>query len=112
MRSQWQCNAMCCNVVLCCAMLILQNAINFYAQSVLSDAGFSANDSATNSIYIGVVKVVMICVTIRLMDSKGRKTLLLIGILGMSVCGMAVVKRTISCVGRGQVCFTLLTIPR
>jgi hypothetical protein len=63
----------------------VQNAINFYAQTVLKDAGFSSKDSYTNSIWIGLVKVVMIAFTMLIIDKFGRKTLCIVGSLGMAV---------------------------
>ena len=53
-----------------------------YAPDVLKDAGFNASDALTQSIYIGVVKLVMVIVALALMDRFGRRDLLLIGTLG------------------------------
>lgn len=61
------------------------NAINFYAQTVLQEAGFSSNSSNDLSILIGVVKVVMVLVAVVLMDRAGRKQLLIWGTAGMVV---------------------------
>ena len=61
------------------------NAVNAYAPDVLKDAGFSASDSITQSINIGVVKLLFVIVALALMDKLGRRLLLLIGTGGMAV---------------------------
>lgn len=61
------------------------NTVNAYAPDVLKDAGFSAADSITQSIYIGVVKLAFVIVALVLMDRLGRRLLLLVGTAGMAV---------------------------
>jgi sugar porter (SP) family MFS transporter len=61
------------------------NAVNAYAPDVLADAGFSASDSITQSINIGVVKLLFVMVALALMDRLGRRLLLLIGTGGMAI---------------------------
>jgi MFS family permease len=61
------------------------NAVNSYAPEVLKDAGFSASDSTTQAIYIGVSKLVFVIVALMIMDRAGRRLLLLLGTSGMCV---------------------------
>ena len=49
---------------------------------MLKDAGFNASDSLTQSIYIGLVKLIMVIVALAMMDRFGRRDLLLVGTLG------------------------------
>ena len=65
------------------------NAVNAYAQDIFVDAGFSASDSTTQAIYIGVAKLFFVIVALALMDRLGRKPLLLIGCAGMGVSLLA-----------------------
>eukprot|EP00056_Hartaetosiga_gracilis_P008563 m.122524 g.122524 ORF g.122524 m.122524 type:complete len:351 (-) comp12939_c1_seq1:84-1136(-) len=61
------------------------NAVNFYAQTVLVDVGFSQDDAYYFSIYIGIIKVVFVGVGIALIDSRGRRVLMITGVLGMTI---------------------------
>ena len=64
------------------------NAVNFYAQTVLTSAGFDQDHAFYFSIYIGVVKVVFVAVGMALIDSAGRRVLMMTGIAGMTVSTM------------------------
>lgn len=61
------------------------NTVNAYAPDVLKDAGFNAADSITQSIYIGVVKLLFVIVALAAMDRLGRRFLLLLGTGGMAI---------------------------
>jgi len=60
------------------------NAMNFYAQDVLEDAGFSQDQAYYLSIYLGVVKVAFVAVAMLIVDKAGRRILLIVGIAGMT----------------------------
>jgi len=82
------------SVVVGCVLGVFQqitgvNAINAYAPDVLQAAGFSAEESKSMAVYIGVVKVVLVAIAMGLMDVLGRKTMLLTGTLGMIICMVA-----------------------
>lgn len=61
------------------------NAVNFYAQTVLKDAGFSQDKAFELTVYIGVIKVLFVGVAMWLIDSHGRRILMISGIFGMAV---------------------------
>lgn len=61
------------------------NAVNAFAQDIFGYAGFSASDSSSEAIYIGVAKLLFVIVALILMDRVGRKPLLLVGCAGMMV---------------------------
>ena len=64
------------------------NAVNFYAQTVLTSAGFDQDHAFYFSIYIGGVKVVFVVVGMALIDTAGRRVLMMTGIAGMTVSTM------------------------
>jgi hypothetical protein len=49
----------------------ISNCVTADAPDILNDAGFSASDSLTQSIYIGVTKLVMVVVALAVMDKFG-----------------------------------------
>ncbi|XP_065854649.1 sugar transporter ERD6-like 5 [Euphorbia lathyris] len=55
------------------------NAINFYASSIFNEAGFSADIGA---VVMAVIKIPMTILCVFLMDRTGRKSLLLVSVLG------------------------------
>jgi len=72
------------------------NSVNGYAPTILEAAGFSAKNSLTMSIMIGVVKVGFVAVALALMDCLGRKTLLIGGtiIMGASMIALGALLET------------------
>ena len=59
----------------------------YFAPTIFQAAGLSSASAAILATAgVGVVNVVMTLVAIRLIDSVGRRTLLLIGLFGMAAC--------------------------
>ena len=61
------------------------NTVIYYAPSILRDTGVGSSNAILNSLAIGLVNVVMTVVAIRLVDRVGRKPLLHISLVGMTV---------------------------
>jgi MFS family permease len=61
------------------------NAILYYANYIFASAGFSSSSAALQSVGIGLVNLLATFLGMSLIDKLGRKTLLLIGALGMTV---------------------------
>ncbi len=63
------------------------NTVIYFAPTIFQAAGLSSASAAILATAgVGVVNVVMTLVAIRLIDSVGRRTLLLTGLLGMAAC--------------------------
>jgi sugar porter (SP) family MFS transporter len=61
------------------------NAILYYSNYIFASAGFSSTSAALQSVGIGLVNLMATFLGMALIDKLGRKTLLLIGALGMVV---------------------------
>lgn len=61
------------------------DTVIYYAPTILESTGLDASASILGTVGIGVVNVLLTVVAIRLMDSVGRRLLLLVGIPGMVV---------------------------
>jgi SP family arabinose:H+ symporter-like MFS transporter len=61
------------------------NAILYYANSIFASAGFSSNSAALQTVGVGLVNLLATLLGMSLIDKMGRKTLLLIGSVGMIV---------------------------
>ena len=61
------------------------NAILYYANSIFASAGFNSNSAALQTVGIGLVNLLATLLGMSLIDKLGRKTLLLIGSVGMVV---------------------------
>jgi SP family arabinose:H+ symporter-like MFS transporter len=61
------------------------NAILYYANSIFASAGFNSNSAALQTVGIGLVNLLATFLGMSLIDKMGRKTLLLIGSVGMAV---------------------------
>ncbi len=61
------------------------NAILYYANSIFASAGFSASSAALQTVGVGLVNLLATLLGMSLIDKLGRKTLLLIGSVGMVV---------------------------
>ncbi len=59
------------------------NAILYYANSIFASAGFSSSSAALQTVGIGLVNLLATLLGMSLIDKLGRKTLLLIGSVGM-----------------------------
>jgi sugar porter (SP) family MFS transporter len=75
-----------------CAMLLAAfnqlsgiNAILYYAPRIFEMAGFDKTQSFSQSIFIGVANLVSTLLAMTVIDKFGRKTLLIIGSIGMIV---------------------------
>jgi len=75
-----------------CAMLLAMfnqlsgiNAILYYAPRIFQLAGYDKSQSFSQSIFIGVANLVSTLLAMTVIDKFGRKTLLIIGSLGMIV---------------------------
>jgi MFS transporter, SP family, galactose:H+ symporter len=61
------------------------NTIIYYAPTIMENTGLGASASIVSSLVIGVINVGMTVVSIRLIDKRGRRPLLLISLAGMIV---------------------------
>ena len=62
------------------------NAILYYSNFIFAAAGFSQLSGALQTVLIGAMNLVATLLGMSLIDKLGRKTLLLIGSLGMAAC--------------------------
>lgn len=62
------------------------NAILYYSNDIFRAAGFSQLSGAFQTVLIGLMNLVATLVGMSLIDKLGRKTLLLIGAVGTTVC--------------------------
>ena len=61
------------------------NTVIYYAPTIVQQAGIdSASSAILASLGVGIVNVIMTVVALRLLDRAGRRTLLFIGVSGMS----------------------------
>lgn len=61
------------------------NALLYYSNSIFASAGFSSNSAALQTVGVGVVNLLATFLGMSLIDRLGRKTLMLIGSVGMVV---------------------------
>ena len=61
------------------------NALLYYSNSIFASAGFSSNSAALQTVGVGVVNLLATLLGMSLIDKLGRKTLMLIGSVGMVV---------------------------
>ncbi|WP_415640002.1 sugar porter family MFS transporter [Paenibacillus sediminis] len=66
------------------------NAIMYYAPEIFKQTGAGTNAALTQTILVGVVNFVFTLVALWLIDIIGRKALLLIGSVSMTICLFAV----------------------
>src|ERR1700757_890185 len=62
------------------------NAILYYSNFIFAAAGFSQLSGALQTVLIGAMNLVATLLGMSLIDKLGRKTLLLVGSVGMAVC--------------------------
>lgn len=61
------------------------NAIFFYATTIFEQSGVGTNAAFSQAIYIGLINVAFTVLAMMFIDKLGRKPLLLIGLLGISI---------------------------
>jgi sugar porter (SP) family MFS transporter len=61
------------------------NTVVYYAPTILKFTGLSANQSITEALSVGITNVVFTVVAIGLMDRVGRRKLLLVGTVGLTI---------------------------
>lgn len=61
------------------------NAILYYSNYIFASAGFSSTSAALQTVGVGLVNLLATFLGMSLIDKLGRKTLLLIGAIGMTV---------------------------
>ena len=61
------------------------NAILYYSNYIFASAGFSSSSAAVQTVGIGLVNLFATLLGMSLIDKLGRKTLLLIGAIGMTI---------------------------
>jgi SP family galactose:H+ symporter-like MFS transporter len=61
------------------------NTIIYYAPTIIHATGLTATNSVFYSVAVGIINLVMTLVAIRLVDRAGRRVLLLVSLIGMSV---------------------------
>jgi len=61
------------------------NALLYYSNSIFASAGFSSSSAALQTVGVGLVNLLATFLGMSLIDKLGRKTLLLIGSVGMVV---------------------------
>jgi SP family arabinose:H+ symporter-like MFS transporter len=62
------------------------NAILYYSNDIFAAAGFSQVSGALQTVLVGAMNLAATLVGMSLIDKLGRKTLLLVGSLGMALC--------------------------
>jgi len=62
------------------------NAILYYSNYIFASAGFSQLSSSLQTVLIGLMNLAATLLGMSLIDKLGRKTLLLIGSVGMTIC--------------------------
>ncbi|WP_332631622.1 sugar porter family MFS transporter [Halalkalibacter flavus] len=66
------------------------NIIMYYAPRIFENLGADPSTSMLQTIFVGAIGVVVSLLTIKLIDRKGRKFLLLLGSAGCAICLIAV----------------------
>lgn len=62
------------------------NTVIYYAPTIIQDTGINSDSSAIlASLGVGIINVLMTVVALRLLDKRGRRELLFIGVAGMSI---------------------------
>jgi sugar porter (SP) family MFS transporter len=61
------------------------NTVIYYAPTILADTGLTDSASITQTVFVGVTNVLFTIVAVLLLDKVGRRTLLLIGVAGLTV---------------------------
>jgi SP family arabinose:H+ symporter-like MFS transporter len=88
------------------------NALLYYSNSIFASAGFSSSSAALQTVGVGLVNLLATFLGMSLIDKLGRKTLMLVGSVGMVVAlsGVAWVFYTNSHQGLLMGCFMLFIV--
>jgi sugar porter (SP) family MFS transporter len=62
------------------------NAIIYYMNDIFAAAGFNSLSAGKQAMYVGLANLIATVAAIAVIDKLGRKTLLLIGSVGMAIC--------------------------
>ncbi|WP_373518694.1 sugar porter family MFS transporter [Pricia sp.] len=62
------------------------NAIMYYAPEILKGGGFGVDSALMQTVIIGLINTIFTFVAIKYIDKLGRRTLLLWGVSGMTLC--------------------------
>lgn len=62
------------------------NAILYYLNDIFAAAGFSSLSSGRQAVYVGLANLIATLAAIAVIDKLGRKTLLMIGAVAMTIC--------------------------
>lgn len=62
------------------------NAIMYYAPEIFKSTGDASGSALMQTVLVGVINVLFTLVAIKYVDRWGRRTLLLIGCIGMAIC--------------------------
>ena len=62
------------------------NAIIYYMNDIFAAAGFNSLSAGKQAVYVGLANLIATVGAISVIDKLGRKTLLLIGSVGMAIC--------------------------
>lgn len=62
------------------------NAILYYLNDIFAKAGFSSMSGDRQAVYVGLANLVATLIAMSVIDKLGRKSLLLIGAVGMTIC--------------------------
>jgi SP family arabinose:H+ symporter-like MFS transporter len=66
------------------------NAILYYLNDIFAQAGFSAAHASAQAVLIGFANLVFTLIAFSLIDSMGRRFLLVVGSIGMAACLLAI----------------------
>ncbi len=84
------------------------NAILYYLSDIFMAAGFSKVSGNLQSVAVGLMNLIATIVAMTVIDKLGRKTLLLIGSVGMAACLFAVARVFASQTGKHRLIFLLV----
>lgn len=62
------------------------NSVFFYAPMIFEQSGIGTDAAFSQAIYVGLINLVFTLIAIALIDKLGRKPLLIIGMLGITLC--------------------------
>ena len=62
------------------------NAILYYLNDIFAQAGFTSLSGDLQAVYVGLANLVATLAAMSVIDKLGRKTLLLVGAVGMTIC--------------------------